>query len=284
MNEKTNEINKLSAEVTTTEKVLKGKYNKLKGKIKKCINSGESNFNRLNGKLNQGMTLITNWQKNIDEVKEKIDDQIDAMENVIKDNFSTLNDKINNKADGVNLINDPQKEVDEEMKNIAKLKCHVNNIENILFCDSSDDCKDILLQWKLQNYQYHFDIGKDIYSPIFLTEVKGYCFKLSVAWNGKEKESLGLYLWVCRGSNCNKPLEPFQMPYSFEMINNNGNVLSKKTSLADIEAERKDCFTLHPGKNICDCGYGHNEFIKLPDLNNYILNDMVSIKCRLKCK
>ena len=87
----------------------------------------------MNGKLNQGINLITNCQKNIDQVKEKIDDQIDAMENVIKDNFSTLNDKINN-------------EVDEEMKNIAKLKCHVNNIENILFCDTSSSSKDILME------------------------------------------------------------------------------------------------------------------------------------------
>ena len=192
LNEKTDEINKLSAEVTTTEKVLKDKYNKLKGKIKKCINSGESNFNRLNGKLNQGMNLITNCQKNIDQVKEKIDDQIDAMENVIKDNFSTLNDKINKAAEGTNLINDPQKEVREEMKNIAKLKCHVNNIENILFCDSSGGSKDIIIQWKLQNYQYHFDIGEDVDSPIFLTQVKGYCFKLVVEWSGEKKGKLGI--------------------------------------------------------------------------------------------
>ena len=57
--------------------------------------------------------------------------KIDATENVIKDNFSTLNDKISKGAEGVNLENDPQKE-------IANLKHHVNNIENILFCDSTD--------------------------------------------------------------------------------------------------------------------------------------------------
>ena len=34
--------------------------------------------------------------------------------NVIKDAFNTLNDKINNEAEGVNLENDPPKEVDEE--------------------------------------------------------------------------------------------------------------------------------------------------------------------------
>ena len=281
LNEKTDEINKLSAEVTTTGKVLKDKYNKLKGKIKKCINSGESNFNRLNGKLNQGMNLITNGQKNIAQVKEEIDDQIDAMENVIKDNFNTLNDKINNEAEGGNLINDPQKEVDEVMKNIAKLKCHVNNIENILFCDSSNGCTDILIQWKLQNYQYHFDIGEDVYSPIFLTQIKGYCFKLVVDWSGKEKENLGLYLCVCRGSNYDKPVEPFRMPFSLEMVDNHGNTLSTKISLSDIEAHRGNCFTLPPGQNECKSGWGYPQFLSMPDLNNYILNDMLSIQCRL---
>ena len=281
LNEKTDEINKLSAEVATTEKVLKDKYNKLKGKIKKCINSGESNFNRLNGKLNQGMNLITNCQKNIDQMKEKIDDQIDAMENVIKDNFSTLNDKINNEAEGVNLINDPQKEVDEEMKNIAKLKCHVNNIENTLFCDSSGGSKEILSKWKLQNYQYHFDIGEPVWSPIFPTQKKGYCFELAVKWSGENKENLGLFLWVCRGSNYDKPLEPFKMPYSLEMVDNIGNIFSVKVSLSEIEVERENCFTLPPGQNKCKHGYGRSQFLSMPDLNNYILNDMLSIQCRL---
>ena len=73
-----------------------------------------------------------------------------------------MNDKINNEAEGVNLINDQQKGMDDEMKNIDNLKCHVNNIENLLFCDSSDGCKDVLLQWKLQNYKYHFDIGERV--------------------------------------------------------------------------------------------------------------------------
>ena len=134
----------------------------------------------------------------------------------------------NNEAEGGNLINDPQKEIDEDMKNIAKLKCHVNNIENILFCNSSGASKDILLKWKLQNYQYHFDIGEDVYSPIFLTQIKGYCFKLCIRWSGEKKEYLGLFLRVCRGINYDEPLELFKMPYSLEMVDNNGNILSRK--------------------------------------------------------
>ena len=188
--------------------------------------------------------------------------------------FSTLNDKISKGAEGANLENDPQKEIDN-------LKQHVNNIENILFCDSSDGCKDVLLKWKLPNYQYHFDIGKPVFSPIFLTQIKGYCFKLGVKWSGEKKENLGLGLKVCRGSNYDKPLEPFKMPYSLEMVDNKGNILSKKISLAQIETFREESFTLLPGENECERGYGY-DFLSMPDVNNYILNDMLSIQCRLK--
>ena len=191
-----------------------------------------------------------------------------------------MNDKINNEAKGVNLINDPQKEVDEEMKNIAKLKCHVNNIENILFCDSSGGSKEILLKWKLQNYKYHFDIGEDVYSPIFLTQVKGYCFKLEVGWSGNKKKNLGLYLQVCCGNNY-KPLKPFRTPYSLEMVDNKGNISSKKISVSDIISVEEKCFTIPSGENECEREYGFPDFLSKPDLNNYILNDMLSIQCRL---
>ena len=200
--------------------------------------------------------------------------KIDATENVIKDNFSTLNDKISKGAEGVNLENDPQKE-------IANLKHHVNNIENILFCDSTDDSKDIIMKWKFQNYQYHFDIGKPVFSPIFLTQIKGYCFTLFVEWSGEKKENLGLFYCICRGSNYDIPLEPFRMPFSLEMVDNNGNILSKKISLSEIETHREEAFTIPPGKNECKHGRGFSQFLRMPDLNNYILNDMLSIQCRL---
>ena len=35
---------------------------------------------------------------------------------------------------------------------------------NRLLCDFINDTKDILLQWELQNFQCHFEIGKDVYS------------------------------------------------------------------------------------------------------------------------
>ena len=97
----------------------------------------------------------------------------------------------------------------------------------------------------------------------------------------KKKENLGLYLKVCRGSNYDKPLEPFRTPYSLEMVDNKGNILSKNISLSVIEANREDCYTLPPGENECKLGRGFPQFLSMPNLNNYILNDMLSIQCRL---
>ena len=259
----------------------------IKFHLSKPLNDFQSSTNNDVKKLKDE---VNNTNNQIEEIRSYLDiktdefnnlsTQINATDKVIKDNFSTLNDKINNEAKGVNLINDPQKEVDEEMKNIAKLKCHVNNIENILFCGPFDGCNDVLLQWKLQNYKYHFDIGEQVFSPIFLTQVKGYCFRLEVDWSGKKKKNLGLYLWLCRGNNY-KPLKPFRTPYSLEMVDNKGNISSKKISVSDIISVEERCFTIRPGENECEREYGFPDFLSKPDLNNYILNDMLSIQCRL---
>ena len=173
-----------------------------------------------------------------------------------------------------------RRDINNAMEKVDNLKGHVTNIENILFCDSSNGCTDILIQWKLQNYQYHFDIGKPVFSPIFLTQIKGYCFKLFVEWSGENKKDLGLFLKLCHASNYDKPLEPFRMPYSLEMVDNNGNILSKKIPLSHIESQ-EEFFTLPPGKYECKGGWGFPIFLSMPCLNNYILNDMLSIKCRL---
>ena len=272
-------------EITSVKQEVEDVRSKLSEDIKfnlsKPLNDFQSSTNNDVKKLNDEVNNVNNQieeirsylDKKIDEFN-NLSTKIDATENVIKDNFSTLNDKISKGAEGVDQENDPQKE-------IANLKHHVNNIENILFCDATDDSKDIIIKWKLQNYQYHFDIGERVYSPIFLTQIKGYCFKLNVKWSGEEKENLGLYLHVCSGSNYDKPVEPFKMPYSLEMIDNNGNILSREVPLSDIEENRENCFTLPPGQYKCKFGWGYSPFISMPDLNNYILNDMLSIQCRL---
>ena len=279
------QLEEQQVEITSVKQEVEDVKSNLSENIKfhlsKPLNDFQSSTNNDVKKLKDEVNNVNNQIEKIRSYLDKKTDEfnnlstkIDATENVIKDNFSTLNDKISKGAEDVNLENDQQKE-------ITNLKHHVNNIENILFCDSSDYSKDIIVKWKLQNYQYHFDIGERVFSPIFLTQIKGYCFQLYVKWSGEEKEYLGLALKVCRGSNYDKPLEPFRMLYSLEMVDNNGNIFTMKISLAALETFRERCYTIHPGQNECESGYGFPQFLRMPDLNNYILNDMLSIRCRL---
>ena len=68
----------------------------------------------------------------------------------------------------------------------------------------------------IQNYQYYFDIGKPVYSPVFYTQVSGYCFKLYVQWSGKNKENLELYWKLCHGKNNYKELKPFRVSFRIQ--------------------------------------------------------------------
>ena len=243
--------------------------NKLKDEVNKANNEIHATRSHMDKTLNKKTTEINTLSARVTTTKKTTN------------KLNTLNDEVKRLSEHINLMKDNQKDINNALEKVDNLKSHVTNIENILFCDSSNGCTDILIQWKLQNYQYHFDIGERVYSPIFLTQIKGYCFKLLVEWTGENKENLGLYLRVCRGSNYDKPLEPFRMPYSLEMVDNKGNILSEKISLSEIETFRERSFTLLPGQNECELGCGYPQFISMPDLNNYILNDMLSIQCRL---
>ena len=263
----------------------------VEGQLSKLLKFDNSSFasevNKLKDEVNKANNEIRATRSHVDKTLNKKTNEINKLSARVTttektiNKLNTLNDEVKRLSEQINLMKDNQKDINNAMEKVDNLKGHVTNIENILFCDSSDGCTDILIQWKLQNYQYYFDIGKPVYSPIFLTQVKGYCFRLRVVWSGKKKENLDLFLWVCHGSNYDKPLEPFRMPYLLEMVDNNGNTLSKKVSLSAIEARRVRNFTLLPGQNECECGCGFPQFLSMPDLNNYILNDMLSIQCRL---
>ena len=253
--------------------------------LSKLLNFDNSSFtseiNKLKDEVNKANNEIRATRSHVDKTLNNKTNEINKLSArvTITEKTNTLNDEVKRLSEQINLMKDNQKDINNAMKKVDNLKGHVTNIENILFCDSSNGCTDILIKWKFQNYQYHFDKGKHVFSPIFLTQIKGYCFKLWVAWSGEKKENLGLFLRLCRGSNYDKPIEPFKMPYSLEMVDNNGNILSMKISLSQIETHR-GYFTLLPGKNDCT-GLGYSPFLSMPDLNNYILNDMLSIQCRL---
>ena len=177
-------------------------------------------------------------------------------------------------------VDDCQKEMKKAMKNINTMEEHITNIENLLFCSSSNCAKSILLQWKLQNYQHHSEQGKPVYSPIFNTQIYGYRFRLYVKWTGENKENFGLYFKLCRGKNYNKPLEAFQMQYSLHVVDRYGSILSKVVPLASVQS-RSDCYTLNDGDNEWREGRGFPKYLTMPDLENYVVNDMMSIQCML---
>ena len=80
---------------------------------------------------------------------------------------------------------------------------------------------------------------------------------------------MGLFVILCRGSDYDKPLEPFQIPFSLEMVDNKGDIFSRKIALSHIEANREGMFT---GKNECGGGYGYTKFLSMHDLDNYMLS------------
>ena len=189
----------------------------------------------------------------------------------IEDNFNALNDEINRQTENVNSLKVCQEEIGCAMKKVNNLEGHVTNIENLLFSDISKGSNKIVLKWKLQNYQHYFDLGERVYSPIFYTQIKDYCFKMLIGWIGNNKENLWLGLKLCRRSNYEKELEPFNMIFSLGMVDNKGVTKLNDVPLSTISMFRENCFTLSPGENESKMGFG-GDFLDKCLINNYISN------------
>ena len=191
-----------------------------------------------------------------DEIN-KLSARVTKSEKTIDDNFNALIDEINRQTENVNSLKVCQEEIDDcAMEKVNNLEGHLTNIENLLFSGISKGSNKIVLKWKLQNFQHYFDVGERVYSPIFYTQIKGYCFKMWVDWIGNNKEILRFYLRLCRGSNYDKELEPFNMIFSLGMVDNKGVTKLKDVSLSEINKLREDGFTLSPGENECEKGCG----------------------------
>ena len=214
-----------------------------------------------------------------DEIN-KLSARVTKSEKTIEDNFNALNDEINRQTENVNSLKVCLVEIDCAMKKVNNLEGHVTNMENLLFCDISEGSNKIVFQWKLQNYQHYFELGERVYSPIFYTQIKGYCFKMWVDWIGNNKEKLWLSLKLCSGSNYEKELEPFNMIFSLGMVDNIGVTKLEDVSLSTINMFRENAFTLSPGENECKNGSG-GAFLNSSVINNYISNDMLTMKCIL---
>jgi len=217
--------------------------------------------------------------------KEHMIDRLSArtvkIEKEAKDNHTSLSkkvkDEIEDREAGVKIIQDS---LDEARKITDTLQHHIGNIENIIFCDYADGSS-VTLQWKLQNYQYYQKLGERVCSPVFFTQLQGYRFKLFIEWSGLERDKLDLCLILCSGSNYDEPLERFKMAYTLEMQDNQGNIMSYAIPLRQIESHTGKCFTIQPGASEAEYGFGCAPFLTMPELTNYIVNDMLSINCRI---
>ena len=215
-----------------------------------------------------------------DEIN-KLSARVTKSEKIIEDNFNALNDEINRQTENVNSLKVCQEEIDDcAMEKVNNLEGHVINVENLLFCDISEGSNKIVFQWKLQNYQHYFDLGERVYSPIFYTQIKGYCFKMWVEWIGNYKENVWLGLQLCSGSNYDKELEPFNIVFSMGMVDNKGVTKLKDAPLSTINMYRENCFTLSPGENESKEGCGF-PFSNTCLIGRYISNDMLTMKCIL---
>ena len=310
-----NKVDLLGNQIVESKKLFEGKQaevkslqsqvEEVKNKLIKDLNSSQKSTKYMEGQLSKKLelnnsTTDTEIKKLKDNVKNlvtrshvdkvfnnkadeinKLSARVTKSEKTIEDNFNALNDEINRQTENVNSLKVCQEGIDDcAMEKVNNLEGHVTNIENLLFSGISKGSNKIVLKWKLQNYQHYFDLGERVYSPIFYTQIKGYCFKMWVDWIGNNKEILRFYLRLCRGSNYDKELEPFNMIFSLGMVDNKGVTKLKDVSLSEINKLREDGFTLSPGENECEKGCGF-DFLDSSLMNNYISNDMLTMKCIL---
>ena len=258
-----NKVDLLGNQIVESKKLFEGKQAEIKS-------------------LQSEVEDLNSFQKSTKYMEDQLSKTLEftKSEKTIEDNFVALKEEINRQTENVNSLKVWQEEIDCAMKKVNNLEGHVTNIENLLFCDISKGSNKIVLKWKLQNYQHYFDLGERVHSPIFYTQVKGYCFKLVVDWIGNNKEILWLGLKLCRISNYEKVLEPFNMIFSLGLVGNKGVAKLKHVSLSEIKKFREDGFTLSPGGNDCKKGCGC-DFLDNCLINNYISNDMLTMKCIL---
>ena len=308
-----NKVDLLGNQIVESKKLFEGKQaqikslqsqvEEVKNKLIEDLNSSQKSTKYMEDQLSKTVelnnsTTNTEIKKLKDQVKNlvtrshvdkvfnnkaeeinKLSVRVTKSEKTIEDNFNALDDEINGQTENINSLKVCQEEIDCAMKKVNNLEGHVTNIENLLFCDISGSNK-IVFQWKLQNYQHYFDLGERVYSPIFYTQIKGYCFKMYVYWNWSNKKRLWLALKLCRGRNYEKELEPFNMIFSLGLVGNNGVTTFKNVSLSEIIKFREGSFTLSPGENESKNGCG-GALLDNCLINNYISNDMLTMKCIL---
>ena len=272
--------------------------------MKNSIKLSQKEIQHINVELSKSVDLISPIIQEVNALKDKVDQtdckshtddsptekvveietiamQVTTNEIAIEDNMEILKQKFDELKEEIKLVNNWQKQVEKTTNDMEDLASHVENIENIIFCDHSGNNRNIKLKWILHDYQHCFHIGETVHSPVFYTQIKGYAFQLVVIWSGEKKEDLGLYLLLHRKCNYERTLEPFQMQYTFEIYDKEGNRCYDSVLLPEIDKHREECFTIHDNEHKVRKGYG-GKMLSIPSLPNYIINDMLTVYCTLQ--
>ena len=134
--------------------------------------------------------------------------------------YSQLNNKVNKIEKDVpgicSLLNE---KIEGELKKWPtkqeSLEQHLCNIENILFFNHSPSGREMVLQWKLQNYRFLRTAGVGAWSPLFFPVVNGHRIILNLEW--KEKNEITLSVFARSSSTQLKATRPFDNEFTLEM-------------------------------------------------------------------
>ena len=263
----------INKELQMEMKIVKELNLELKEEFEKEINVRRDNeklmetkISSLEQEVRETKNILIDTNKETLSLKSQLENfNIDANEKLIlchKD-IETVKNDISNTAnspliddmvklkDSVNIIqtdirstrNHLDESLNKKTDEMTKLTCHVANIENVLFC--CDPYKDnYKLKWVIQNYENYFFIGKPVYSPLFYTQVSGYCFKLCVQRPGN-KGNVEFYWKLCRGKNNYIQLKPFSVPFRIQI---QGRNMFYPILPHDID-NRDAYFTIHPDED-----------------------------------
>ena len=261
---------------------VKASQVKMKTELKNMISSNvQTEITKLRTSVNASSNKIH------DKIN-KLNSRVDGFEknNLFKSSNKMLESRVTELDSRIDeLVEDMDSKASSQSLDscVTALKKSLTNLENISFCDYSGGSKDIKLVWKLENYQHLADIGKDVFSPIFGTRLDGHCFQLWVDWNASG--DFGLYLKLHRpeSSDKEKILDSFAVPFNLEVMGNAGTPSVIKTvPLEVINAHREKFFTIKAYDDRADSVLGWSKLVLKKDIHRYIVNDSLTLVCRLK--
>ena len=107
----------------------------------------------------------------------------------------------------------------------------------------------------------------------------GHCCKISINWYGNKNDRLGVSWYTSVGSHEEMVITPFNMGITFETYDKHGETKSYYIPNYEV-AENYEYFVIEPGEEE-SAGYGDQPFLSMPSLSNYIIDDVLNIKCTL---